>query len=68
MGCATRIEYVERPVYVTPPEALLKLCMIYDIEGDTVKAAIIQSSKNIESLELCNQDKATLKKWVESYK
>lgn len=43
------------------PEDLLKPCKIHSITGNTVKDAIEQSVKNIESLELCNADKEAIK-------
>lgn len=44
-------------------ESKLNDCVIYSIEGDTVEDALVQSILNIESLELCNRDKKSIREY-----
>lgn len=62
-GCASTPEIVRVYVYEQPPSKLIEDCVIHGIKGDTVKDVIDQSLNNIESLELCNQDKKSLRLW-----
>lgn len=63
-GCKT--VYVEKAVYVSPPDTLMQDCQIHSIKGNLVKDAIEQSIMNIESLQFCNADKKAMREWKDS--
>ena len=64
VGCfSMNPEIVRVYVYEQPPDDLLNGCVIYKLKGDTVKDVVEQSLNNIGSLELCNQDKKSLRLW-----
>lgn len=64
VGClSTKPEIVRVYVYEQPPDKLLNDCVIYKLKGDTVRDVVEQSLNNIGSLELCNQDKKSLRLW-----
>lgn len=56
-------EYVY--IYKQPPYYLTEDCLLNDIKGDDVAAAIEQSIMNIEALRFCTQDKKALRSWYE---
>ncbi len=62
-ACTEKV-YIDRPVLLKPDIVWLKECSVANLEGNLVADVIVQSVKNIQSLNNCNLDKKTLTEWL----
>lgn len=49
---------------ITPPPQWLNDCSIPQLEGETYQAVIELALKRKAAIDLCNEDKSSLREWV----
>lgn len=60
-----KIEYIPKPVFIHPPDILLKDCHISKLEGNTTEDLVNLANNRGIDLKVCNEDKRSLRKWKE---